>query len=726
MPQPTAKPKKLTLRRRLLQLCAETPGWLSLIVLAILIELCFLSGLPYSFRFIVDRGILGGDHRFLITILVVLAAGAVLFAVVGLFRDRLLAKMQARILGRLRTRMFEQIESQPLSWHERQSRADLLARFSGDMAAVEQALVAAAPWALIPGLEVLANTALLFTLDQRLALLSLLVFPLAWLGPRFLVGRASSAALARRDDEASLLAQVDEQVAAQKVLRAFGLSAQSREQFDHLARVLDGNVRRQHFLGALVERTANAGILLLNVLLLAFGSWLVVDGQVSVGELAAFQGLFLSLSWALSYLAQFMPIGLSAGAGYARIEAVIAEPAPPAGGRQNLLRMQRGVHFDAVGFDYAERTAIERVDLTLASGRSLAIVGGSGAGKSTVVGLLLGFQKPTRGRILIDGKDLASLDLNRWRSQLGVVFQDTFLFNASVRDNLKLGRQDASDAETELAAKAAGIHETIMALPRGYETQLDSGTGNLSGGQRQRIGIARALLRNPAMLVLDEATAALDANTEAAIEETLFELARRRTMLMVTHRLAQAARCNRIVVMESGRVAEVGSHNELLASGGYYAQMWRKQQGFTFAGDHARVAAERLAQIPLFADMPPNILGRLANAFRTLKAHSGQQLVREGEIGREFWLVARGLVEVYRVEADGEHSIATLSDGDHFGEIALLSDRTRTAHVRALTECILLELGRAQLDQLLAEQPELAIRMRQTAAERLKLLRVSG
>lgn len=698
-----------------------------MILLAILLELAFLSGLPYSFRFIVDRGILGRDHAFLVSILVALAIGALLFALVGLLRDVLLARLQARVLKRLRAELYAQIEGQSLHWHGQQQRADLLARFGVDLAAVEQGLAAAMPWALIPGLEVLANTALLFTLDLRLATLALLVFPLGWLGPRLLMRRATQAALDRRDDEASLLTRLDEQVAAQKVLRAFGLGAASRQQFEAASAGLEQRTRRQQFLGALVERSANASILLLNVVLLALGAWLVVHNELSVGELAAFQGLFLSLSWALSYLAQFLPIGMSAAAGYARIEQIIGQPLPPPGGRFPLNRMQRGVHFDGVGFDYAERTAIERVDLTLAFGRSLAIVGGSGAGKSTVVGLLLGFHQPTRGRILVDGKDLATLDLLRWRAQLGVVFQDTFLFHASVRDNLRMDRTDSSDAEVEVACRAAGIHDTILALPRGYDTVLDAqGGGNLSGGQRQRIGIARALLRNPALLVLDEATAALDPSTEAAIEETLFSLTQRRTLLMVTHRLAQAARCNRIVVMTQGRVAEVGTHNELLAAGNEYAQMWRKQQGFTFSGDHARVAAERLTQIPLFASLPPALLGRLANAFVTRKVEAGRQLVREGEIGEQLWLVARGLVEVYRVEADGEHSIATLSDGDHFGEIALLEKRPRTANVRTLTECVLLELARPQLEQLLTAQPELADRMRELAAERLQQLRIGG
>lgn len=721
---PGSPESALGLWRRLLRLMGEQRGRLLLIAGAILIELAFLSGLPYSFRFIVDYGILAGDHAFLKGLLLALVVAACVYALIGVLRDRLLARLIARVLARLRELMYARIAGMPMVWHHQQPRTELLARYSGDLAAVEQALTAAAPWALIPALEVLANTALLFTLDYRLAVLSLLVFPVAWLGPRGLMGPARRVALQRRDQEATLLAELDEQIAAQRVLRAYGQSGAAARRFHQLQQRLEEDVRRQGLLGALVERTANAGILLLNVLLLAFGVWLVVLGELSVGELAAFQALFLSLSWALSYLAQYLPIWLAATAGHARIEQVIAQPVPEARGRYPFARLQRGVVFDAVGFRYGDRTAVERVDFTLAYGRTLALVGGSGAGKSTLVGLLLGFIAPTHGRIVVDGRDLATVDLERWRAQLGVVFQDTLLLRGTLRSNLLLARPEASAAELEQALREAGLERFVGGLPRGLDTLIDPAQGNVSGGQRQRIGIARALLRNPALLVLDEATAALDPETEAEIEQTLFQLGQRRTVLMVTHRLQQAARCNRIVVLEQGRVAEMGQHEDLLSKCGAYARLWRKQQGFSLAeqGAAASVSAQRLAEIGVFAELPHAVLVGLTQAFRSERVAAGAVLVREGEIGDRFWLVVRGLCEVYRITPEGETSIATLSDGDHFGEIALLDARPRTAHVRALTGGTLLWLGRSAFEALIATDPAVANRMREVAAQRLQSL----
>jgi ATP-binding cassette subfamily B protein len=234
------------------------------------------------------------------------------------------------------------------------------------------------------------------------------------------------------------------------------------------------------------------------------------------------------------------------------------------------------------------RTLLDDVSLRIARGSFVAIVGGNGAGKSTLLGLLLRFDDPTSGTIVVDGHDLRSLQQRSWRSQLGVVFQENVLFNGSVGENIRLGSPSASDQAVRDGAAAAEIHETIDRLPQRYDSPVGHHGRRFSGGERQRIALARALLRNPAILLLDEATSSLDPETDAAINETLRCVGRTRTIVSVTHRLSSIARADQIFVMRRGRIAEGGTHDELLAAGGVYAQMWHTQHAAPADADGAR------------------------------------------------------------------------------------------------------------------------------------------
>ena len=718
----------------ILQALKASPGRLLLLLLALALELSFLSGLPYSFRYIVDMGILAGRDDVLRMIFTALLLGAVVFMVVGTFRDQLLARWIAISMHQLRMTMMLRVQASKESWFASRKRSDLMARFSSDSAGVEQALNVMVPWAVLPGLEVIVNTLLLFTLDWHLAVLGLLVFPAALLGPRLLGAWASSSALVRRNQESQTLVVLDEQLASFRVARAVGLQARQRARYQDESERLLTRAATQGLAAALVERFANSAVLLLNVVILAYGCWLVRQGSLSVGELAAFQSLFLSLSWALSYLAQYLPMWYSGQSAFVRINEVLKASLLANGGKRDVPALQSSIVFDQVSFVYPgapegskpgsateAKEVLSKLDLELMRGSSVALVGGSGSGKSTVISLLLGFEQPSHGRVLIDSAPLSALNLEQWRGQIGVVFQDTFIFNASVAENLRVAKLDASQSELEQAAKLAGLHHVIVDLPKGYASQLGEGRISLSGGQRQRLGIARALLRKPEVLILDEPTSALDIATEQQLQKTLEQICTNRTSLWVTHRLEQAARCDYIMVLEQGQILEAGSHQALLDYQGRYASLWRKQAGFSFQGASAKISVERLDQISLFSGLGEAILQRIAESFASQTAHAGELLVQQGDVGDRFFMIARGMVEVYRVGDSGaEQSLAILSDGDSFGEIALLAERPRTANVRAMLETTLLSLSKAQLDNLIEQAPSLGTRMRVTAIERLK------
>jgi ATP-binding cassette subfamily B protein len=292
---------------------------------------------------------------------------------------------------------------------------------------------------------------------------------------------------------------------------------------------------------------------------------------------------------------------------------------------------------------------------------------------------------------------------------MGVVFQDNMLFNISVRENLRLGNSQATDGEIEAAARAAEIHDFLISLPEGYETQAGERGARFSGGQRQRLALARALVRNPGILLLDEATSALDPATESAINETLLRVARGRTVISVTHRLSTITHADSIFVLDRGRVCEQGRHEELLRRNGTYAQLWHKQAGFTISatGDEAQIAVERLKDLPILSQLDQTILSELPELFVTERHPADRRVIVEGDPGNKFYVIVRGKVDVVK-EVDGsEERIAVLRDGDYFGEIALLKDVPRTATIWTRAPSIFLTLERVEFTALLKLAPQL-------------------
>jgi ATP-binding cassette subfamily B protein len=282
-----------------------------------------------------------------------------------------------------------------------------------------------------------------------------------------------------------------------------------------------------------------------------------------------------------------------------------------------------------------------------------------------------------------------------------------------------MGRPEATDEEVYASAKAAEIHEAIEQLPEGYDTLAGELGARLSGGQRQRIAIARALLRNPEILVLDEATSALDPETEHAINQTLLRVGVGRTVVTVTHRLASARDSDRIFLLKNGKIAEEGRHDELLAKAGLYAMLWQKQSGFSFSEEGAQVEPSRLKRYPIFENLEPQLLEKISGMFVTESYPAKRVVIREGTRGNRFYLIARGQVSVHKSAPDGtEVKVATLEDGDYFGEIALVRNVPRVATVRTITPCVMLTLHRDIFQSLLDRSPEIREKIERTIISR--------
>ena len=696
-----------------------------LIFLGLLLEMAFSASVSYSFKFIVDNALIGGNWQLLIAILAGLVFGAVVVAIMGLIRDYQYARVSADVVGDMRGRMFEHLQGLSMDFYSRSQVGDLISHFSTDLAAIETATTSAIPWAILPSMDFASSSVLMFVINWRLALVAMLVLPVILIGPRIFAPRAANESYRRKQLEAQTLSMIQEQVTAQPVIKAFGLKDAVISRFLIQSRSLAQSVARLGFFGAIVDRSAGIGITFFQVVVLGMGALMVMKQKLTIGSLAAFQTLFLSFSFSLSNITGYLPRLVEASGGMRRIEELLSEK-PKVHERDSALilpRFSQEIAFKDVSFGYTSgSTNLRNAAIRIPQGKHVAFVGPSGSGKSTVLNLVMRFYDADRGTITFDGNDLRESSLASLRSQIGVVFQESLLFDTTIRENIRVGNPDATDEQVEAAANAAELPDAIMSLPHGYDTAVGERGGRLSGGQRQRVAIARAILRNPAILILDEATSALDPSTEAAVNATLERLGNGRTTLSVTHRLASIVGADHIVVLDGGSVCEQGTHADLMELGGHYRQLWEKQAGFSLdpGGDSATVTAQRLRHVPLFRELDPHLLEESVQLFRSDSSPEGRLVTQEGDIGDLFYIVVRGKVEVLKSGPDGRDSrIAVLSDGDHFGEIALLKAVRRTATVRTMTPCIFLTMHRASFFHLVDKVPQLRQRLEEIVVKRM-------
>ena len=695
-----------------------------LIFAGLLVEMSFCAAVPMGFKYLVDYAIVPQNQKVLVGILAALAGSLVLASAAGLGLDYLYAGFSTQVLNDLRLRMFTHLQQLSANFFARAQGADISGRFSNDLMSFDQALRAALDGFAMPVLNLPMGVALMFLLDWRLGLIGMLAIPACFVGPRMITPKAAAAGYLSKQTSSQTASVVQESIAGQSVIKAFSLEKPMLSRFtDRISRQAADSLRVS-FLSSLIERTAYIGTLVVQVLVFAAGGWMAFRGQISIGSFAAFQALFVNFIDSLDSFTHYYPTLVQASAGMRRIQDLLDEcpGTSDVPGATDLRPLEREIRFESVRFGYAPgQLNLDDVSFVIRAGESVAFVGPSGSGKSTVITVLTRFYETGGGAVSFDGEDVHHASQESLRKQLGIVFQESILFNTSIRENIRIGKPDASDAEIEAAARAAEMHDLIMAMPEGYDTPVGERGGRLSGGQRQRVAIARALLRNPRVLVLDEATSALDAGTEAAINKTLERAAEGRTMISVTHRLAAIVNMDRIFVMKGGKLVEQGRHAELLAKHGVYSNLWEKQTGFVIGeGGSARVEASRLRAIPMLQELDDEVLESLSEIFSTERCPGDRDVFREGDPGDKFYLVVRGRLEVLVSMPDGsEKQIRVMEDGDYFGEIALMADSTRTATIRTETDCTFLTLGRDPFLRLLEREPKLRESFEKVVAERL-------
>ncbi|MCD9022036.1 ABC transporter transmembrane domain-containing protein [Cohnella silvisoli] len=686
----------------------------ALLLAAIVVELAYETFMPLSFKFIIDFAIVPREYTLLVIILCLMVSGALASVVIGILRDRMFTKLGSRIVTDYYKQLFEKLQSLPTEFYHRTNGGDIVSRFNNDLISIDT-FIMLIPYALLSLFGLIFNVAVLFILQWQLALIAVIGLPLCLVGPKLFGPKAYDASYKLKEEQANIATAVQENVSAQPVIKAFGLQSLFIKRFDDHMTHYRNLSSRSSFSNFLIDRTTNMGTMILNLTTICVGSLLAYHGILSIGSLLAFSSILISLSYLVAAITWLAPQFIQATSGMQRVRELLEEQPSiyDSETARDLPHFERGIEFREVKFGYTpEQLSLNGISLTIPKGTYAAFVGASGSGKSTIINLLMRFYDPQQGAVLYDGTDIRQIALQSLRSQIGIVFQESFLFRSSIRENIRLGKPEASDEEVVQAARSAEIHDFIMSLPDGYDTDVGERGGRLSGGQRQRVAIARAIIREPAILILDEATSALDPATEVAINATLQRLTARRTVISVTHRLASAEHADCIYVLNQGEVAEQGSHQQLLKlPAGRYKQSWQKQTGFEISEDgyHVEVSAERLKLFPIFADMDDSFLQGISHFFATESYAKDRTIIHEGDPGDKFYVIVRGKVEVLKKdELGGNARVAVLSDGDFFGEVALLRNVPRTASIQTLTPVVFITLQREFFQDLLKHAPHLA------------------
>lgn len=691
------------------------------------LDLLFISIAPLSFNFIIDYAVEPKDMTMFVKIIVILATLGIVCTIAGVVGDYLLSKLNALVESDLRNQLFARLQKLHMHYFYSNRTGDTVALFSNDLPTISSAMTSLMSNGIQSVVIVVVSMGVLFYLEWSMAVLIIIGASLIFIGPLLLSRRADLKYAQYKQQIAILNSEVQENVKAQKLIKSFNLHHYMQERFGARVKQLFISSYQLNVMNASLGRIPMISLLIVNLAIMGFGSYLALTDKITIGALVAFYTMYISMGNSVYSLTFIIPTLTDAKVSIGRIQKVMDEEQLESAlaARQEPLQSPLHISVNDVTFGYSEeQTVLEHNSISIPFGSSVAFVGSSGSGKSSIVQLILGLYQPRSGSVYINDKVLDGSIVQAYRNQVAIVLQDNFLFQGTILENIQMSQSNASFEQVVQAAKLAEIHDYIISLPQGYNTEvLDEGS-NFSGGQRQRLAIARALVRDPKILILDEATSALDPATEHAINATFSKLAQDRTIITVTHRLSTITNVDQIYVFDHGKIVEHGSHQELLASQRQYSHLWEKQQGFSYSdeGEDVTIDAARLSRLAFFQNVSDQLLESIASLFNTERFDTGTTIIHEGDKGEKFYLIIRGRVEVLKQtksEAGEQVRVAVLEDGDHFGEIALLESVPRTASIRALTPCIVITLQRKVLHHILSQHPEINQYVRKVLQERI-------
>jgi ATP-binding cassette subfamily B protein len=528
----------------------------------------------------IDSGILKGDRETLDLVVVAFVVSALVVWAASYAQTYLVGWVGQRALADLRLQMFRHLEEMPVAFYERRPAGMLISRMTNDVEALDSLVTDTVVTLFQASLTLIGSIGILLYLDVELALYTFLIFPVMAIGS--LAFRIASADAYRRTREtiSAITVYLQETLSGIRVVRSFAQEPRHRAHFAALnnvnrdANLVTVNLNAAYFpLVEFVSAVATVGILII-------GGGQAINGDIEIGVLV---GFIAALNGFFDPIGQLSQVYTTYQSGMAALDKIfeLLDETPGLTDRPDAIELPRirgEIRFEDVSFRYRTgddiKLALEDVSLTVPPGQTVALVGATGAGKSTFAKLVARFYDPTEGRVLVDGHDLRDVAARSLRSQMGIVPQEAFLFSGTIADNIAFGRPGAGAEEIEAAARAVGAWDFIADLPAGADTEVGERGVQLSAGQRQLVAFARALIADPRILVLDEATSNVDLHTEGRIEAGLRRLLAGRTAIVIAHRLSTIRQAGRIIVLEHGRIVEQGSHDELIGAGGPYATLY--------------------------------------------------------------------------------------------------------------------------------------------------------
>jgi len=528
---------------------------------------------PFLLRDILDEAIPEKDRDLLLMLVGGMIAISVATGVLGVAQTWLSNVVGQRVMHDLRAKVYRHLQRLSLAFFTRTRTGEIQSRIANDIGGVQTVVTTTATSIVSNVTTVLASVVAMFLLDWRLALFSLAVLPFFVALSRRVGAKRKAITTVKQGAMADISSLVQESLSVSGILlgKSMGRSAELADRFERESAGLAELEVRSRMAGRWTMASIQTSFAVMPALVYLFAG--LSPSAVSIGTVVAFTTLQTRLFWPVSSLLNVAVDIQTSTALFDRVFEYLDLPVDIHPGTRTLGAVAGEVRFEDVWFRYDDDWTLRDIELEVAPGTRTAIVGETGSGKTTLGYLAARLYDPERGAVLIDGADIRELTFGALADAVGVVSQETYLFHASVRENLRFARPDASDEEIEEAARAAQIHDKIAELDEGYDTVVGERGFRFSGGEKQRIAIARTILRNPPVLVLDEATSALDVQTERAVELALEQLAEGRTTIVIAHRLSTVRGADQIVVLDHGEIVERGTHTDLLALGGRYAEM---------------------------------------------------------------------------------------------------------------------------------------------------------